>query len=114
MSPRDGRASQPNFSNLPRDQLLRQQIEGRLSGLRTYRYSWWVHWRELADYILPRRYKWLITTNQADRGSPINQHIIDSTASLASRSCGAGIMFGASSPTQRWFKLKIGNIDSTL
>ena len=33
-------------------------------GLRVNRYSWWTHWRELADYILPRRYKWLITPNQ--------------------------------------------------
>ena len=22
-------------------------------GLRTNRYSWWVHWKELADYFLP-------------------------------------------------------------
>ena len=42
---------------------IRRQVDGRLLGLRTNRYSWWVHWRELADYYLPRRYKWLITPN---------------------------------------------------
>ena len=45
----------------------RRYVEGRLMGLRTNRYSWWVHWKELADYFLPRRYKWLITPNQMSR-----------------------------------------------
>jgi len=47
--------------------------------MRIRRYSWWLHWRELADFILPRRYRWLVMTNQMNRGSPINQNIIDST-----------------------------------
>jgi hypothetical protein len=81
--------------------------------MKTYRYSWWTHWRELADYILPRRYKWLITPNQWSRGSPINQHIIDSTGTIAARTLASGIMSGVSSPTRPWFKLKIGRIDST-
>lgn len=81
--------------------------------MRNYRYSWWTHWRELADFILPRRYKWLITPNQFSRGSPINQHIIDSTGTIAARTLASGIMSGVSSPTRPWFKLKIGRIDST-
>ena len=73
-----------------RDMLLRRFQQGRLLGLRTNRYSWWTHGRELADYILPRRYKWLITQNQQNRGSPINQHILDSTGTLAARNLSAG------------------------
>lgn len=46
---------------------LRQACQMKLSLLRTERYSWWTHWRELADYMLPRRYKWLITPNQGNR-----------------------------------------------
>jgi hypothetical protein len=92
---------------------LRKRAEGRMSGLRVNRYSWWVHWRELADYGLPRRYKWLITPNQAARGSPINQHIIDSTGTLAARNCAAGMFAGTTNPTKRWFKLTIFGIDST-
>jgi Bacteriophage head to tail connecting protein len=95
------------------DLRLKRQVEGRLLGLRVNRYSWWVHWRELADYLLPRRYKWLITPNQMARGSPINQHILDSTATLAARNLASGMMSGITSPTRPWFKLKIGRLDST-
>ena len=91
----------------------RRHVEGRLIGLRTNRYSWWTHARELADYILPRRYKWLITPNQMARGSPINQHILDSTGTLAARNLASGLVSGVSSPTRPWLKLKINRIDST-
>jgi hypothetical protein len=96
-----------------KDELLRRMQQGRLLGLRVNRYSWWTHARELADFILPRRYKWLITQNQMNRGSPINQHILDSTGTLAARNLAAGMMSGICSPTRPWFKLKIGRIDST-
>lgn len=85
----------------------------RLLGMRANRWSWWTHWRELADFFLPRRYKWLITPNQQSRGSPINQHIIDSTGCLAARNLAAGLMSGKTSPSRPWFRLKIGRIDST-
>src|SRR5256885_1538790 len=104
------RQSYPAHEASPRDLLLRRYQQGRLLGLRNNRYSWWTHGRELADYILPRRYKWLITPNQMNRGSPINQHILDSTGTLAARNLAAGMMSGISSPTRPWFKLKIGRI----
>ena len=102
----------PDASSSP-DVAFRKAAESRLIGLRVNRFSWWVHWRELADYILPRRYKWLITPNQMARGSPINQHILDSTGTLAARNLAAGMMMGCSDPTKRWFKYKINRIDST-
>lgn len=91
----------------------RRFAEGRLIGMRVNRYSWWTHWRELADYFLPRRYKWIITPNQQSRGSPINQHILDSTGVFAARNCASGLLSGKSSPTRRWIKLKFGHVDST-
>src|SRR5258708_26885164 len=96
-----------------RDMRLRAFQQGRLLGLRNNRYSWWTHGRELADYSLPRRYKCLITPNQMSSGSPINQHILDSTGTLAARNLAAGMMSGISSPTRPWFKLKVGRLDST-
>ena len=95
------------------DRDLRRKCEGRLLGLRVNRYSWWTHARELAEYILPRRYKWLITPNMQNRGSPINQHILDSTGTLAARNLASGMMSGVSSPSRPWIKLKINRIDST-
>ena len=88
-------------------------VVGRLMGMRTNRYSWWTHWRELADYFLPRRYKWIITPNQMARGSPINQHIIDDTGTFAARNLAAGLMSGKSSPTARWVKLRFNHYDTT-
>jgi hypothetical protein len=102
-------AGDPTAQNIA----IRRQVDGRLLGLRTNRFSWWVHWRELADYLLPRRYKWLVTPNQMARGSPINQHILDSTATLAARNLASGMMSGITNPSSIWFKLKIGRADST-
>lgn len=83
-------------------------------GLRVNRYSWWVHARELSDYFLPRRYKWIITPNQMNRGSPINQHIIDFTGGLAARNLAAGLMSGKTPPNRGpWFKLRVGYTDSS-
>lgn len=97
----------------PTDLALMRRAQGRLMGLRINRYSWWTHARELADFLLPRRYKWIITPNQQSRGSPINSHILDSTGTLAARNLASGMMSGISSPTRPWFKLKIGRADST-
>jgi hypothetical protein len=88
--------------------------QGRLLSLRTNRYSWWTHWRELADYFLPRRYRWVITPNMMNRGSPVNQHILDSTGVICARNLASGLVSGKSSPTRPWFKLRVGKIDSTL
>lgn len=88
-------------------------VTGRLLGMRVNRYSWWTHWRELADYFLPRRYKWIITPNQQSRGSPINQHIIDDTGTFAARNLASGILSGKSSPSRQWFKLRFDRQDST-
>lgn len=89
---------------------LRAQMDGRIAGLKTDRYSWWVYWQSLAEFILPRRYKWLITPNQWNRGSPINGAIIDSTGTIAAQRCAAGMMAGITSPTRPWFKLRIDGI----
>jgi Bacteriophage head to tail connecting protein len=95
------------------DLALHRYSVGRLMGLRVNRYSWWTHWRELADYFLPRRYKWLITPNQMGRGSPINQHILDETGCIYARNLASGLVSGKSSPTSLWFRLRIGYLDST-
>ena len=86
---------------------LRQHVDQRLIALRNDRMSWWTHWREIADYLIPRRYKWLITPNQGNRGSPINQRIIDNTATIALRVLAAGMMSGITSPGRPWFRLTL-------
>jgi hypothetical protein len=84
---------------------LREHCDNLLIGMKTDRFSWWTHWRELSEYLIPRRYKWLITPNQGNRGSPINQRIIDNTGTVALRVLSAGMMSGITSPGRPWFKL---------
>lgn len=81
-------------------------LESRLAMLRNWRLSWWQHWSLLAKYILPRRYHWLITANTMSRGNQLNQEIVDSTGTLAMRTCAAGMMSGLTSPNRPWFRLK--------
>ena len=106
-APRNSQAS-------PQDLAYHRYVTGRLLTLRVNRYSWWTHWRELADYFLPRRYKWIITANQQYRGSPINQHIIDDSGTFAARNLAAGLLSGKCSPTRDWLKLIINNTDDTI
>ncbi len=82
-------------------------LEQRLSSLRTWRWSWWAYWSVIAEFILPRRYHWVITANRMSRGNPINNAIIDSTATLAMQTCAAGMWTGLTSPSRPWFKLGI-------
>jgi len=97
----------------PTDLAYRRFVEGSLLARRDNRYSWWTHWRELADYFLPRRYRWLITPNMQSRGSPINQHILDSSGVFSARNLAAALLSGKCSPLRPWFRLKIDHIDST-
>jgi hypothetical protein len=90
---------------------LRQHLDQRMGGLLNDRMSWWTHWREIADYLIPRRYKWLITPNQATRGSPINQRIIDNTGTRALGVLSAGMMSGMTSPGRPWFRLILDDPD---
>lgn len=84
----------------------RLEMERRLQSLRNWRLTWWQHWSLLAENIQPRRYHWLITPNSMNRGLPINQSIVDPTATQAVRVCDAGMVNGLMSPSRPWFKLK--------
>ena len=95
----------------PEMMLLRQHCDDLIIAMKNDRMSWWTHWREIAVYIIPRRYKWLITPNQGNRGSPINQRIVNNTGTVALRILSAGMMSGITSPGRPWFKLATDNSD---
>lgn len=93
--------------------ILRGHLEARLVALRTWRQSWWTqNWSDLAQYIEPRRSIWLTQStggipspNNMSRGRPINNSIVDPTATYAVRVCSSGIMSGLASPSRPWFKV---------
>src|SRR5580704_4423249 len=84
-----------------------QHCETRLNSLRSWRYSWWQHWAILAQYILPYRYHWVIAANLFNRGFPVNDSIINETATLAKDICAHGMLAGLMSPSRPWMKLGV-------
>jgi len=76
--------------------VLKSQLENERS-------SFISHWRDLGDYILPRRPRFFVS--DTNRGERRNQKIIDSTATLAARTLRSGMMAGVTSPARPWFRL---------
>lgn len=91
------------LSRLKKYELLRQELENEQQ-------SFVSHWRDLGDYILPRKPRFVVT--ERNRGDRKNQKIIDSTATLAVRTLRSGMMSGVTSPARPWFKL--GTIEPNL
>lgn len=65
--------------------------------------------QELADYFMPRSVQFIARNTR----KPIvkNRKILDSTPLIALRNFSSGMMSGATSPTNRWFKTTFSNID---
>ena len=61
------------------------------------------HWRELSEFLLPRRTRWMM--QDRNRGDKRNAKIIDSTARFAVRTLASGLHAGLTSPARPWFKL---------
>lgn len=81
----------------------RKKLEILRGQLLNERASFLPHWRELSDYILPRRSRFV--TSDVNKGDRRNQKIIDSTATLAARTLRSGMMAGVTSPARPWFRL---------
>lgn len=81
----------------------RQQLEFLKKQLEMERSSFIDHWRDLGDYILPRRTRFFL--EDINKGDRRNNKIIDSTATLAVRTLKSGMMSGVTSPARPWFKL---------
>lgn len=87
----------------------RQRLERMRNALRRERESFMPHWRDLSDYVLPRRSRF--TLSERNRGDRKNQKIIDSTATLSARNLQAGMMSGLTSPARPWFLLSTPDPD---
>lgn len=66
------------------------------------RSSWDPHWREISDFIRPRRSRFF--TSDVNKGSKRNEKIINSTGTTASRIMTAGMHAGITSPARPWFR----------
>jgi len=88
----------------------REPFQRRHARLINERQSWISHWKELNEYILPRRGRFigsaLKTQSMPNRGEKINQKIIDSEATRALNTLVSGLMSGVTSPARKWFQLR--------
>ena len=79
----------------------------RIAWLETERSSFDPHWKEISEYIRPRRGRFFVT--DANKGSKKRRYqaIINSTGTRASRVSKAGLLSGIMSPSRPWFSLEV-------
>ena len=75
----------------------------RWGQLKTERATWWAHWKELSDNLLPRSGRFFV--QDRNRGQRRHNAIYDSTGTRALRVLAAGMMSGMTSPARPWFRL---------
>lgn len=81
----------------------------RWGALKSERSSWFEHWRELSEYLMPRNGRFLITDR--NRGNKRHNRIYDNTAIRSGRILAAGLMSGMTSPARPWFRLATPDAD---
>jgi len=81
----------------------RQRVELIRGQLELERSSFITHWKELNDFILPRRGRFFVS--DVNRGDRRSNKIIDSTATFSLRTLSSGMMSGVTSPARPWFRL---------
>lgn len=83
-------------SKRERNEILRSQLEMERS-------TFIPTWRDLAEYILPRRPRFFV--QDVNKGERRSSKIIDSTATQAVGTLVSGMMAGMSSPARPWFRI---------
>lgn len=91
-----------------KDKLVRREVEAK-----RLREDFEEHFRELGQYILPRRSRF---DNQSrnKRGSKLNRKILNSRGTLALRTLQSGMQVGITSPARPWFRLVPRDFDLRL
>lgn len=81
----------------------------RLEALRSERSTFIPLYRELSDYHLSHRGRFL--TSDRNKGYKRNTKQINNTSRMASRTLASGMMSGITSPARPWFRLSSGESD---
>lgn len=91
------------------DDTPRSRLLTRWGHLKTERATWWAHWKDISDYLLPRSGRYFV--QDRNRGQKRHNNIYDSTGTRALRVLAAGMMSGMTSPARPWFRLGINDKD---
>lgn len=90
-------------------QVPRYKLQTRWGQLKTERATWWAHWKELSDYLLPRSGRYFV--QDRNKGWRRNNMIYDNTGTRSMRVLAAGLMSGLTSPARPWFRLATADPD---
>lgn len=85
-----------------------QKYRDRHKFLKDQRKDWEDQYKDIADYILPRK-GFFFDKDQPNRGDTRHSKIIDGTAGRAMRTLAAGLQGGLTSPSRPWFRLSLEN-----
>ena len=97
------RSLRNNFSGANVDS-KRDDIIAACRAMDETRQSFEQHWQDIADFMCPRSYRWLLS-DWTSRGNKANKKIIDPTATLSLRAMVAAFSAGITSPSRPWKKL---------
>jgi hypothetical protein len=86
---------------------MRARSDRAMTTLRSDRSPYFAVWRELSQYIMPQRGRFVMPPSPNDtlKGLPKQQQIIDRTATKAVKAMAAFLMAGITSPARDWFRL---------
>jgi len=84
-----------------------KQFNKRLEALRSERDSYMGLWRELSDYHLAHRGRFL--SSDRNKGYKRNTKQINNTSRMSARTLASGMMSGITSPARPWFRLGTGD-----
>ena len=88
---------------------LNERYMRRLGSLKVERESYYAHWKQITDNILPRSGRYFL--EDRNDGERRNSDIYDSTGTRALNILAAGMMAGMSSPARKWFNLALSDRD---
>jgi len=91
------------------DTIKRSDVMTRWGQLKNERQSWFYHWAEITQYLLPRNGRYFV--QDRNRGFRRHNNIFDNTGTKALNTLAAGMMSGMTSPARPWFKLGTADPD---
>lgn len=87
----------------------RDKLVTRWGALQSERSSWFSHWKDISDHLLPRSGRFFLTDQ--NKGEKRHNNIYDSTGTRALRVLAAGMMAGMTSPARPWFRLSTADAE---
>jgi len=94
------------------DNTLQGKYRKRYTQLRDQQDSWRSHWKDISDYLFPRKGRYLTNTQaKTNEGASQNQKIINGSGTSSVKVLGSGMQGGLTSPSTPWFVLSLADKD---